>query len=73
MRKEAGFEVMDKIRVWIDTDNEELKNAVKSFEDKIRQIVLAGEFTLGACDSADAFKANKDINDIKTDIAVERI
>ena len=73
MRKEAGFEVMDKIRVWIDTDHEELKKAISLYEEKIRQIVLAEEFTVGACDSNGAFTAEKDINEIKTDIAVERI
>ena len=73
MRKEAGFEVMDKIRVWVDTDNEELTEALNVFEDKIRKIVLADEFTLGACDSGGAYKAQKDINEIMTDMAAERI
>ena len=73
MRKEAGFEVMDKIRVWIDTDNQDLVRALETYEEKIRKIVLADEFTMGACESEGAYNVEKDINEVKTKMAVERI
>ena len=46
MRKEAGFEVMDKIRVYA-KDNEKVLNIMKAHEDEIKAEVLAKELVLG--------------------------
>ncbi len=73
MRKEAGFEVMDMISVWIDTDDNSLIKAITKYEDRIKKIVLADNLILDECNSSGAFKAVKDINDIDVKMAVERL
>ena len=72
MRKDAGFEVMDRIDVWADTSDEELTAALKKYEEKIKQIVLSDTFTYGECTESDVFSEEKDINDKKVKLAVKR-
>ena len=50
MRKEAGFEVMDKIRVSA-KDNEHIMNIMKDHKEEIMSEVLADEMNLGETDS----------------------
>ena len=49
MRKEAGFEVMDKIVVYAH-GNDKIQDVMKAHEDEIKSEVLAGEMVLGETD-----------------------
>ena len=49
MRKEAGFEVMDKIVVYAH-GNDKIQNVMKAHEDEIKSEVLADEMVLGETD-----------------------
>ena len=49
MRKEAGFEVMDKIRVYA-KDNDKVIEVMKAHQDEIKAEVLAEEMILGETD-----------------------
>ena len=49
MRKEAGFEVMDKITVYAD-GNDKIQEVMKAHEDEIKSEVLADEMVLGQTD-----------------------
>ena len=46
MRKEAGFEVMDKIRVYA-KDNDKIVSIMKNHGDEIKSEVLAEEIVTG--------------------------
>ena len=49
MRKEAGFEVMDKIVVYAN-GNDKIQDVMKAHEDEIKSEVLADEMVLGETD-----------------------
>ena len=49
MRKEAGFEVMDKIVVYAH-GNDKIQDVMKAHEDEIKSEVLADEMVLGETD-----------------------
>ena len=49
MRKEAGFEVMDKIVVYAH-GNDKIQDVMKAHEDEIKSEVLADEMVLGQTD-----------------------
>ena len=49
MRKEAGFEVMDKIRIFV-KDNEKIMNLMNSHTEEIKAEVLAQDIVLGEMD-----------------------
>ncbi len=49
MRKEAGFEVMDKITVYAD-GNDKIQDVMKAHEDEIKSEVLADEMVFGETD-----------------------
>ena len=49
MRKEAGFEVMDKIKVYAH-GNDKIQEVMKAHEDEIKSEVLADEMVLGETD-----------------------
>ena len=49
MRKEAGFEVMDKIVVYAH-GNDKIQDVMKTHEDEIKSEVLADEMVLGETD-----------------------
>ena len=49
MRKEAGFEVMDKIKVYAH-GNDKIQDVMKAHEDEIKSEVLADEMVLGKTD-----------------------
>ena len=49
MRKEAGFEVMDKIKVYAH-GNDRIQDVMKAHEDEIKSEVLADEMVLGETD-----------------------
>ena len=60
MRKEAGFEVMDKIRVAA-KDNEHIMNIMKDRKEEIMSEVLADEMNLGETDGyVKAWHINKE-------------
>ena len=69
MRKEAGFEVMDKIRVYA-KDNDKIVSIMKNHGDEIKSEVLAEEIVTGETKGYD-----KELNIIseKVTMAVERI
>ena len=68
MRKESGFEVMDRIKVYID-GNDKIAEVVKRNEKAISDKVLANEVCYGAkCASSD----EKNINGEKVVIGVEK-
>ena len=49
MRKEAGFEVMDKIRIFV-KDNDKIMNLMSSHAEEIKSEVLAQDIALGQMD-----------------------
>lgn len=68
MRKESGFEVADKIKLYV-TGNEKLENVVKKFESHIMKETLAAEVVYNA--EREYNEAN--INGEKLELAVEVI
>ena len=69
MRKEAGFEVMDKIRVYA-KDNDEIVSIMKNHGDEIKSEVLAEEIVTG---ETKGYEKEWNINSEKVTMAVERI
>ena len=69
MRKEAGFEVMDKIRVYA-KDNDKIVSIMKNHGDEIKSEVLAEELVTG---ETKGYEKEWNINSEKVTMAVERI
>ena len=69
MRKEAGFEVMDKIRVYA-KDNDKIVSIMKNHGDEIKSEVLAEEIVTG---ETKGYEKEWNINSEKVTMAVERI
>ena len=69
MRKEAGFEVMDKIRVYA-KDNDKIVRIMKNHGDEIKSEVLAEEIVTG---ETKGYEKEWNINSEKVTMAVERI
>ena len=69
MRKEAGFEVMDKIRVYA-KDNDKIVSIMKNHGDEIKSEVLAEEIVTG---DTKGYEKEWNINSEKVTMAVERI
>ena len=69
MRKEAGFEVMDKIRVYA-KDNDKIVSIMKNHGDEIKSEVLAEEIVTG---ETMGYEKEWNINSVKVTMAVERI
>lgn len=68
MRKESGFEVADKIRIYV-SGNEMLQNVIGKFEEQIKRDTLAVEVVYSAEREYNAVKINgEDLN-----LAVEKI
>ena len=69
MRKEAGFEVMDKIRVYAN-DNDKIVDIMKNHGDEIKSEVLAEDIVTG---ETKGYEKEWNINSEKVTMAVERI
>ena len=69
MRKEAGFEVMDKSRVYA-KDNDKIVSIMKNHGDEIKSEVLAEEIVTG---ETKGYEKEWNINSEKVTMAVERI
>jgi isoleucyl-tRNA synthetase len=69
MRKEAGFEVMDRIRVSA-KDNDTILNLMKANQDEIKGEVLAEEIVLG---ETDGYVKEWNINKEKVTLGVTRL
>ena len=69
MRKEAGFEVMDKIQVYV-KDNDKIVSIMKNHGDEIKSEVLAEEIVTG---ETKGYEKEWNINSEKVTMAVERI
>ena len=69
MRKEAGFEVMDKIRVYA-KDNDKIVDIMKNHGDEIKSEVLAEDIVSG---ETKGYEKEWNINSEKVTMAVERI
>ena len=69
MRKEAGFEVMDKIRVYA-KDNDKIVSIMKNHGDEIKSEVLAEEIVTG---ETKGYEKEWNINSEKVTMAVDRI
>lgn len=69
MRKEAGFEVMDKIRVSAQ-DNEKIKSVLKKFESEILTDVMADEIVY---DTVTGYSKEWNINGEKVTLGVEKL
>lgn len=67
MRKEAGFEVVDRINVRFETDSEEIKQAFSGEE--LRSVVLADSVTEGA---AEGFTKELDVNGAVCTVSVSK-
>ncbi len=70
MRKEAGFEIADRIRIYYQT-TDRLEKALKAFEDYIKVETLCLEFQRG--DEKGELRTSVRINGQPADIAVERV
>ena len=68
MRKDAGFEVMDKITVYVD-GNDKLADLMKKNEEQIKSVVLANTIETG---KTAGFAKDWDINGEKVVLAVEK-
>ena len=69
MRKEAGFEVMDKIRVYA-KDNDKIVDIMKNHGDEIKSEVLAEDIVTG---ETKGYEKEWNLNSEKVTMAVERI
>ena len=69
MRKEAGFEVMDKIQVYV-KDNKVIEDIMKNHGDEIKSEVLAEDIVTG---ETKGYEKEWNINSEKVTMAVERI
>ncbi len=69
MRKEAGFEVMDKIRVSV-KDNEKIDAILRKFEDDILSDVMADEIVY---DTASGYVKDWNINGENVTLGVEKL
>ena len=69
MRKDAGFEVMDHIKVYV-KDNDKVREIITKNEEEIKSEVLANEV---AYDTADGFTKEWSINGEKVTLGVEKI
>ena len=69
MRKEAGFEVMDKIHVYA-KDNDKIVDIMKNHGDEIKSEVLAEDIVTG---ETKGYEKEWNINSEKVTMAVERI
>ena len=69
MRKEAGFEVMDHIRVYV-KDNADMSARMQKHEDEIKRIVMADSIVY---DSIQGYEKAWDINGEHMTLAVEKI
>ena len=69
MRKDAGFEVMDKIRVYA-KDNDKIVDIMKNHGDEIKSEVLAEDIVTG---ETKGYEKECNINSEKVTMAVERI
>ena len=69
MRKEADFEVMDKIKVYA-KDNEKIMNLMKAHQDEIKAEVLAEEVILG---ETDGYVKEWNINKEQVTMGVTRV
>lgn len=69
MRKEAGFEVMDKIKVYV-KDNEVIKGIAAAHKDEICKDVLAEDIV---ADTAAGYEKSWNINAEKVTLAVEKL
>ena len=70
MRKDAGFEVMDKIDVYVQT--QDIKEALLKYEDKIKEIVLADNIFFDESVEGGSFEKEWDINGNKVVLAVKK-
>ncbi len=70
MRKEAGFEIADRIRIYYQT-TDRLEKALKAFEDYIKAETLCLEFQRG--EEKGELRVSVRINNQPADIAVERV
>ena len=68
MRKEAGFEVMDKITVFV-KDNDKITELVKKNRDQILSEVMAEDTVFG---STDGYEKEWSINKEKVVLAVKK-
>ena len=69
MRKEAGFEVMDKIRVSVQ-DNEKIKTVLQKFESEILTDVMADEIVY---DTVTGYSKEWNINGEQVTLGVEKL
>lgn len=69
MRKEAGFEVTDHIRLYI-SNGASVENIAQKNQQRITTEVLADELVIG---SLKGYEKSWDINGDKADFAVERV
>ena len=69
MRKEAGFEVVDRITVNFETEDQGVKNAFVNGKD-IKSVVLADAITEG---EIEGFKKTLDINGAECTIIINKV
>ncbi len=72
MRAKANLRVDEKIMVYVNTENEELLEAIKEFRDYIMNEVRANDIIIGKMPSS-AMAMDWDIEDMKIRIGIERM
>lgn len=69
MRKDAGFEVMDRINLYV-SGNDKIAGIAQKNEEQIKTVVLADNIVVG---DAKGFSKDWDINGEKVTLGVERL
>ena len=67
MRKDAGFEVTDRINVFYKTESEEV---AKAFTERLKTVVLADSITAG---ESDGYSIELDVNGLKCTVTVKKV
>ena len=67
-RKESGCEVVDRIKVYVNSD-EELKQIITKFEEQIKESTLANEIVFEEKEKMQEIK----VNDKKIDLLLEKM
>ena len=71
LKKEANFEVIDRIRIFFKSESEKLKKAVFAFSDYIKNETLAVELIDNFYEAE--YVKSWDVNDEPSEISIERV
>jgi isoleucyl-tRNA synthetase len=73
LRKDSGFDVTDRISIAVSTGSDDLRRAIESHAEYIRQETLAEALTMEPSTNGEAATADVEIGDDKATIALSRL